>query len=86
MVGLSSAPTALDMYRDLIGKEREVIGVSDHLPEEIHELLSLVQQRRLDIAPVISKTVPLDETAVNKVFEELDSYSAKAIRTVISVE
>ena len=86
MVGLSSAPTPLDMYRDLIGREREVIGVSDHLPEEIDELLSLVQQGRLDIAPVISKTVPLDETAVNKVFDELDSYSGKAIRTVISVE
>lgn len=86
MVGLANAPTPLDMYRDLIGKEREIIGVSDHLPEEIDELLSLVQQGRLDIAPVISKTVPLDETAVNMVFEELDNYSGKAIRTVISVE
>jgi len=86
MVGLASAPTLVNTYRDLIGKEREIIGVSDHLPEEIDELISLVQQRRLDIAPAISKTVPLDETAVNKVFEELDSYSGKAIRTVISVE
>jgi propanol-preferring alcohol dehydrogenase len=86
MVGLASAPTPLDMYRDLIGKEREVIGVSDHLPEEIDELLALVQQGRLDIAPVISNTVPLDETAVNKVFEELDSYSGKGIRTVITIE
>jgi len=86
MVGLASAPTPVNTYRDLIGKEREIIGVSDHLPEEIDELLSLVQRGRLDIAPVISKTVPLDQTAVNKVFEELDSYSGKAIRTVISVE
>ena len=59
---------------------------SDHLPKEIDELLSLVQQGRLDIAPVISKTVPLDETAINAVFEELDSYSGNAIRTVISLE
>jgi len=86
MVGLASAPTPLDMYRDLIGKEREVIGVSDHLPEEIDELLSLVQQGRLDIAPAVSRTVPLDEMAVNEVFAELDSYSGNAIRTVISIE
>jgi propanol-preferring alcohol dehydrogenase len=86
MVGLASAPTPINMYRDLIGKEREIIGVSDHLPEEIDELISLVQQRRLDIAPVISKSVPLDETAVNNVLDELDSYSGDAIRTVISVE
>ena len=86
MVGLASAPTPVNMYKDLIGKEREIIGVSDHLSEEIDELLSLVQQGRLDITPAISKTVPLDEKAVNRVFEELDSYSGTAVRTVISVE
>jgi len=86
MVGLATAPTPVNTYRDLIGKEREIIGVSDHLPEEIDELISLVQQGRLDIGPAISKTVPLDETAINKVFDELDSYSGTAIRTVIAVE
>jgi Zn-dependent alcohol dehydrogenase len=70
----------------VIGKEREIIGVSDHLPEEIDELISFVQQGRLDIAPAISKTVPLDEMAINTVFEELDSYTGTAIRTVISIE
>jgi propanol-preferring alcohol dehydrogenase len=86
MVGLASAPTPINTYRDLIGKEREIIGVSDHLPEEIDELLSLVQQGLLNVAPAISKTVPLNETAVNKVFDELDAYSGTAIRTVISIE
>jgi propanol-preferring alcohol dehydrogenase len=86
MVGLTNAPTPVNTYRDLIGKECEIIGVSDHLPEEIDELISLVQQRRLDIAPAISRSVALDEKAVNKVFEELDSYSGAAIRTVISLE
>ena len=86
MVGLANAPTPVDMYKDMIGKEREIIGVSDHLPTEIDELIALVQQGRLDIAPVTSKTVPLDEAAINKVLDELDSYSGKAIRTVIEIE
>lgn len=86
MVGLASAPTPINMYTDLIGREREIIGVSDHLPEEIDELILLVQQGRLDIAPAVTKTVPLDEIAINAVFDELDSYSGNAIRTVISVE
>lgn len=86
MVGLASAPTSINMYQDLIGREREIIGVSDHLPEEIDELISLVQQGCLDIAPAVSRTVPLDETAINAVFEELDGYSGDAVRTVISVE
>jgi propanol-preferring alcohol dehydrogenase len=86
MVGLANAATPINTYKDLIGKEREIIGVSDHLPEEIDELLSLVQRGRLDVAPVISTTVPLEETAINNVFDELDSYSGTAIRTVISLE
>jgi propanol-preferring alcohol dehydrogenase len=86
MVGLTNAPTPVNMYKDMIGKEREIIGVSDHLPEEIEELIALVQQGRLDIAPVASKTVPLTETAINAALDELDGYSGDAIRTIISVE
>jgi D-arabinose 1-dehydrogenase-like Zn-dependent alcohol dehydrogenase len=86
MVGLANAPTPVHTYRDLIGKEREIIGVSDHLAEEIDELISLVQQGRLDIEPVISKSVPLDEAAVNEALDALDSYGGTAIRTVISLD
>jgi propanol-preferring alcohol dehydrogenase len=85
MAGLASEATPVNMYRDLIGMEREIIGVSDHLPEEIDELLSLVQCGSLDITPVISATVPLEAAAINKVFDRLDSYSGSAIRTVIKV-
>ena len=86
MVGLANAPTLLNTYQDLIGKEREIIGVSDHLPEEIDELLALVQQGGLDIAPAVSRTVSLDEETINDVFDELDNYSGQAIRTVISIK
>lgn len=86
MVGLARAPASINMYSDLIGKEREIIGVSDHLPEEIDELISLVQEGRLDVASAVTKIVPLDETAINAVLDELDSYSGNAIRTVIAVE
>jgi propanol-preferring alcohol dehydrogenase len=85
MVGLASKATPINMYRDLIGMEREIIGVSDHLPAEIDELLSLAQCGRLDIAPLVSATVPLEADAINAVFDRLDSYSGSAIRTVIRV-
>jgi threonine dehydrogenase-like Zn-dependent dehydrogenase len=86
IVGLAKTPTQIDMYKDMIGKEREIVGVSDHLPDEIDELIGLVQQGRLDVAPAVSRSVPLEETAINAVFDELDSYSGNAIRTVISVQ
>jgi propanol-preferring alcohol dehydrogenase len=86
MAGLTSQATPVNMYSDLIGKEREIVGVSDHLPEEIDELLSLVQQGRLNVGAVVSRTVPLDAHAVNETLDELDSYGSDAVRTVISVE
>ena len=86
MVGLASTSTSLNMYQDLIGREREIIGVSDHLPEEIEELISLVQQGRLDITPAVSRTVALNEAEINAVFDELDGYTSNAIRTVISID
>jgi len=86
MVGLAAEPTAINMYRDLIGKEREIIGVSDHLPGEIDELIALVHKGLLNIAPAISRTVPLDEAAINAVFDELDHHSGNAVRTVIVID
>jgi propanol-preferring alcohol dehydrogenase len=86
MVGLANTSTDINMYSDLIGREREIIGVSDHLPEEIEELIGLVKNGQLDIAAAVSRSVPLEEDAINAVFDELDAYSGHSIRTVISLE
>ncbi len=86
MVGLTNQSTAVDTYRELIGKEREIIGVSDHLPGEIEELIELVRVGQLDVSPAVSRTIALEESAVNAVFEELDQYSGAAIRTVIDMD
>lgn len=86
MVGLTNQFTPIDTYRELIGRECEIIGVSDHLPGEIDELIQLVLSGRLDVSPAVSRTVALDEAAVNAVFDELDSYSGAAIRTVIDLD
>lgn len=86
MVGLSSQVSKVDMYKDLIGKEREIVGVSDHLISEIHELIELVVRGHLDVSPVVSGTVPLDEGAINAVFDALDEGCGGAIRTVITID
>lgn len=86
MVGLTKQSTDVDMYRELIGREREIVGVSDHLPSEIEELIELVRTGQLDVTPAVSRTIALDQAAVNRVFEELDRYSGDAIRTVIDMQ
>jgi propanol-preferring alcohol dehydrogenase len=86
IAGLAHESTAINMYQDLIGKEREVIGVSDHLPGEISELIEMASKGLLEIAPVISRNIPLDEASINSVFDELDRYHGDAVRTVITID
>ncbi len=82
IAGLSRLPLAIDAYRELLGPETEIIGVNDHLLAEMPLLIELVQRGALDLSPVVTQTVPLDATAVNRVLDDLDAYRAP-LRTVI---
>jgi len=82
VAGLADRPLELDTYRDLLGKEAELIGANDHLLQELPLLLELARRRALDLGPVVARTVPLDADAVNGVLDELDRFGAPA-RTVI---
>jgi len=82
LVGLADRPLELDGYGEILGKEAEVIGCSDHLLEELPTVLEYIKTGLLDLGPVITKTVPLDAKAINEVFENLRNYGP-GIRTVI---
>jgi propanol-preferring alcohol dehydrogenase len=82
VAGLAAEPLVLDTYRDLLGKEAELIGANDHLLQELPLLLDLARRGALDLTRVVARTVPLDAGAVNEVLDELDRYAAPA-RTVI---
>jgi propanol-preferring alcohol dehydrogenase len=82
VAGLADRPLELDTYRDLLGKEAELVGANDHLLQELPLLLELARRRRLDLSRVVARTVPLDADAVNEVLDELDRFGAP-VRTVI---
>jgi 2-desacetyl-2-hydroxyethyl bacteriochlorophyllide A dehydrogenase len=82
IAGVSSQPLSLDTYRDLLGREAELIGSNDHLLTELPALLDLAQRGRLDLTAAVTRTIPLDAGAINAALDELESYGA-AIRTVI---
>jgi propanol-preferring alcohol dehydrogenase len=85
IAGLAEQPLSIDSYRDLLGKEAEVIGANDHLLQELPLLLELVRSGALSLAPVVQRTVPLDAVAVNAVLDQLDAFGAP-VRTVIVPE
>ncbi len=82
VVGLNDVPVRVDTYRDLIGREAELIGSNDHLLSELHELMGYAASGALDLGPVVTNTVPLDAAAINAVLDALDRHAAP-VRTVI---
>ncbi|HEX5220842.1 MAG TPA: zinc-binding dehydrogenase [Verrucomicrobiae bacterium] len=82
LVGITDKSFPLSPYHELINKEAEVIGVSDHLATELPELLDFARSRKLDLTNVITRTVPLDVTAINDSLDRLEKFSDD-VRTVI---
>ena len=60
-----------------------MIGVSDHLATEIPVLLEWARQVKLDLTRVITRTIPLDATAINMVLDQLEEFG-EAVRVVIT--
>jgi len=82
LVALSEAQLPFNPYRDVLGKERRIVGCSDHLREELFDLMRFAAEGRLDLSTVISRRVPLDARAINGALDELDRGS-DSLRTVI---
>jgi propanol-preferring alcohol dehydrogenase len=82
LVGITEKSFPLSPYHEVINKEAEVIGVSDHLATELPELLDLARRRQLDLSNVVTRTVPLEAAAINDTLDRLEKFSDD-VRTVI---
>jgi len=82
MVGIAPVPLEVNVYRDILGKEAEVIGCADHLRTELPLLLEFVRRGLLDLSAVVTRTVPLEAEAVNRAMDDLARFGG-GVRTVI---
>jgi propanol-preferring alcohol dehydrogenase len=83
LVGLTRETVEVAPYAELLNKEAEVIGVSDHLASEIPVVLDLAREGKLDLSHGIIRTVPLEAGAVNSVLDGLEKLSDD-VRVVIT--
>jgi propanol-preferring alcohol dehydrogenase len=83
LVGIAEHPFELNSYHDVIPKEAQIIGCSDHLLTELHLLIELVRRGVLDLSSVITRTIPLDAQAINAALDDLESFGPD-VRTVIT--
>ncbi len=82
IAGLSDRTFEIASYTELLGAEAEVIGVADHLAQEMPQLLEFAVRGKLNLEKVITRRVPLDAGIVDGVLDELDRYGDH-VRTVI---
>ncbi|HSJ59003.1 MAG TPA: zinc-binding dehydrogenase [Anaerolineae bacterium] len=82
LAGITGETIAVDTYHDVIGREAEIIGASDHLLWELPVLIEFVRQGKLDLSSVVARTVPLDAAEINRVMDALAAFGGE-VRTVI---
>src|SRR5437868_2409914 len=82
MVALSRESMSLLPYPDLINKEAELIGVSDHLPSELPVLINLACRAKLCFPQGTLRSVSLNARQINAALNALEK-SSDHIRTVI---
>ncbi len=82
LVGITDKTFEVAPYADVLNKEAEIIGVSDHLASELPTLIEWARLGKLDLSNVVSHTVSLDAGAINDVLDRLEKFGNE-VRTVI---
>jgi propanol-preferring alcohol dehydrogenase len=75
MVGLSAENIEIDPYNELLMREAELIGVADHLANELPVLIHMVAAGKVDLSGVITRSISLDLDLINETFDALDQYA-----------
>ncbi|MEP6823059.1 MAG: zinc-binding dehydrogenase [Chthoniobacterales bacterium] len=83
LVGLTDENFEIAPYAEILGKEAEIIGVSDHLASELPALLNLARTGALDLSHGIIRTVPLEAQAINDALDNLSAFGDD-VRIVIT--
>jgi 2-desacetyl-2-hydroxyethyl bacteriochlorophyllide A dehydrogenase len=83
MVGVTQKTIEVAPYRDLVLREGEIIGSSDHLAQELPTLIELARRGTLNLSGVVTDSLPLDAGAVNAAMDRLEHFSDD-VRVVIT--
>jgi propanol-preferring alcohol dehydrogenase len=82
LAGITDKSVEIYPYREILNKEAELIGVSDHLANEMPALIEFARVGKLNLSPAITRVVSLDAEEVNKVLDALEAF-ADDVRVVI---
>jgi propanol-preferring alcohol dehydrogenase len=82
LAGITRQPFEVDSYQDILNREAEIIGVSDHLLQEFPLLTDFARRGVLNLSHVAANTVPLKAEPINAALDALERWGGE-VRTVI---
>src|SRR6266513_2049170 len=81
LVGLTAESMSFLPYPEVINKEVEIIGVSDHLAAELPLLMQFARNGKLCFPPNTLRSVDLDAAQINAALDEVEKSTDHNIRT-----
>lgn len=83
LAGIGDRPFTVSGYPMMINREREIIGVSDHLRHELVTLMNFARTGLIDLDDVVTDIVPLDAGQINARLDALAAFHGR-MRSVIA--
>ncbi len=74
LAGITEKGFEVAPYFELIGKEAEIIGVSDHLGDELPALIDMVSNAKLDLSGIVKRVIPLEARMINETLDRLEQF------------
>lgn len=82
IVALDARPFSFDPYRDVLTRERRIIGCSDHTRADVNDLMEFAAAGKIDPSRAITRRVPLEAEAIDRVLDELENGTSH-LRSVV---
>jgi len=83
LAGITEKTFEVAPYDEILNKEAEIIGVSDHLAQELPQLLQWTRHNALDLSGVITRTLTLDARTVNEALDELGRFEVEGRMVIV---
>jgi propanol-preferring alcohol dehydrogenase len=84
LAGITDKTFEVAPYFEVLNKEAEIIGVSDHLAQELPQLIEWARRGALDLSKVITRTLPLDAKEVNDALDGLEQFGEEGRMVITS--
>ena len=77
LAGITEKTFEIAPYVEILNKEAEIIGVSDHLAQELPKLIEWARVGALDLSGIITRVLPLEADPVNAALDELERFAVE---------